>query len=56
MHQSEPTGVSFPVEVLGRVAVTTQIQSGLFTGGTVSKGVMEVGDVVEEMNLILGEE
>jgi len=48
------TGISLPIKVILWIAVTLQVQSGLLSSWAMSEWYMVVGDVVEEMNLLLG--
>lgn len=51
--RQELTRISFPVEILVGVAVALQCLSQLFACGTVCEGHMVVGNVVEEVDLLL---
>lgn len=50
------TRVALPVKVLLGVAVAAEVKTLLLTSGAVSEGNVVVGDVVEEVNLLLLEE
>lgn len=47
------TRVALPVKVLLGVAVAAEVKTLLLTSGAVSEGNVVVGDVVEEVNLLL---
>lgn len=50
------TGVSLPVKVVLGIAVAAKVNPRLLAGGAVSKGHMPVGNVVEELDLVLVEQ
>lgn len=47
------TRVTLPVKVVIGVAVATEIQTSLLVGGAVSERNVVVGDILEEVNLLL---
>ncbi len=52
----ELTRVSFPVEVVIWIAVALELDSQIFTSRAVREWNMVVGNVVEEMDLVLVEQ
>lgn len=56
-HKSQVlTRVALPVKVLLGVAVAAEVKTLLLASGAVSEGNVVVGDIVEEVNLLLLEE
>jgi hypothetical protein len=55
MQIEEPAcaAVAFPIEVVFGITVAAQFQSEVFTCGAVGEGNVVVGDVVEEVNVLL---
>ena len=47
------TRIPIPIEIILRIAMTFQLQPRLLAGGAVREGDVVVGDIVEEMDLIL---
>ena len=54
----EPTGatIALPVEIVLRIAVTTQLEAKVLASRTVSEGHMVVSDVVEKVDLVFVEQ
>lgn len=53
LYPSMLTRVALPVEVVLRLAGAAKVKSLLLASGAVSEGDMVVGNVVEEVNLLL---
>ena len=53
VHKEKLTRIALPVKVVLRVAGTLKIEALLLASGAVSEGNMEVGNIVEEVNLAL---
>jgi hypothetical protein len=56
MHKSKLTRIALPVKVVLGVAGALEIEALLLARGAVSEGNVEVGDIVEEVNLALVEQ
>jgi hypothetical protein len=50
---SERTGISLPVEVIIRVAMALELESQILASRTMCEWDMVVGNIVEEVNLVL---